>query len=81
LRLDFAETPSSRIIKLFFFDDGQIVMEQSETPDGEFLLELSDMVISEYSDKPIIGAFIEKFGVDFIEYKIKKIFKSTLILK
>ncbi len=81
IRLDFAETPSSRIIKIFFYGDDDLVIEQSETPGEAFLLELSDMVISEYADKPVVGAFLEKFGVEFIEYKVKRIFNSVLQLK
>ena len=81
IRLDFVETPSSRIIKLFFYGENDVVICQSEEPGEEFLLELSDMIISEFTDKPIVGTFLEKFGVDFIEYKVKSVFNAKLTLK
>ena len=80
IRLDFLETPSSRIIKIYWIDENNIRMEQSETPGEDFMMRLSDMMISEYSEKPIIGTVLDKFGVDYIGYKIGKIFNPCLTL-
>ena len=74
------ETPSSRIIKIYFEDEKSIRVLQYESPGEDFMMRLSDMVLSEYSDKPIVGTMLEKFGADYIDYKIAKIFKSELIL-
>lgn len=80
IRLDFLETPSSRIIKIYQVDDKTIRVEQSESPGEDFMMRLSDMMMSEYAEKPIIGAVIDKFGADYIEYRIKRIFNSRLFL-
>lgn len=81
IRLDFLETPSSRIIKIYRIDDYTINVVQSESPGADFIFRLSDMMISEYADKPIIKAMLDRFGTDYIGYRIEKIFNSNLILK
>ena len=80
IRLDFMETPSSRIIKIYFQDDGTLLLEQTEAPGADFMIELTDMVVTQFIDKPIVGALFEKFGSEFIEYKIEKVFNTKLIL-
>jgi len=80
IKLDFLETPSTRIIKIYLEDADTIRVEQSESPGANFMLRLSDMLMSEFSEMPIIGTMLEKFGADYIEYKIEKIFNSQLTL-
>ena len=81
IRLDFIETPSSRIIKIYFQDDGTLVFEQTEAPGADFMIGLTDMVLTQLIDRPIVGAVFEKFGAGFIEYKIQKVFNAKLTLK
>lgn len=81
IRLDFLETPSSRIIKIYFVDENTLRMEQSEIPGEDFMVRLTEMFIAEYTNKPLIGAMLDKFGTDYIGYRIEKIFNSSLILK
>ena len=81
VRLDFLETPSTKIIKIYFVDDDTLKIEQSEMPGAEFMVNLTEMFMAEYTDKPIIGAMLDKFGADYIEYRIEKIFNSKLTLK
>jgi len=81
ITLDFLETASTRIIKIFFEDEENIIFEQKELPNQKFLIDLANEFLTEYEDKPIIGFFLEKFGSEFIEYKIEKIFNSRLNLK
>lgn len=80
IRLDFLETPSSRIIKIYWVDENTIQMQQSESPGEDFMMRLSDMMMSEYTEKPIIGTLLDKFGSDYIGYKIEKIFNPRLNL-
>lgn len=80
IRLDFLETPSTRIIKIYRMDENTIRMEQSESPGEDFMMRLSDMLMSEYAEMPIIGTMLDKFGADYIEYRIERIFKSKLTL-
>ena len=81
IRLDFMETPSSRIIKIYFQDDGNLRFEQTEAPGADFMIGLTDMVLTQLIDRPIVGAVFEKFGSEFIEYKIEKVFNAKLTLK
>lgn len=80
IRLDFLETPSSRIIKIYWLDESSVRVEQSESPGEDFMVRLSDMLMSEYTELPIIGTMLDKFGADYIEYKIERIFNSKLTL-
>lgn len=80
IRLDFLETPSTRIIKIYRVDEKTVRMEQSESPGEDFMIRLSDMLMSEYTEMPIIGTMLDKFGADYIEYRIERIFKSKLTL-
>ena len=80
IRLDFLETPSTRIIKIYKEDDEHIRMVQSESPGEDFMFRLSEMFMSEIAEKPIIGAMLDKFGKDYLEYRIDKIFNTDVIL-
>ena len=81
IRLDFLETPSTKIIKIYFINGDTLRIDQSEIPGAEFMVNLTEMFMAEYTDKPIIGAMLDKFGADYIEYRIEKIFSSKLTLK
>ena len=81
IRLDFLETPSTRIIKLYDLGDDTLSMVQSEIPGADFLVGLTDSYMTELSGKPLLGTVLEKFGADYIEYKIGKTFNSQLRLK
>ncbi len=81
IRLDLIETPSSRIIKIFFYGEEKIIVEQTESPGADFMQGLTEMIITQMVDNPIIGAVYEKFGAELIENKIEKTFNSRLALE
>ncbi len=80
VRLDFLETPSSRVIKLIF-DGDSVFLKQTELPGEEFASALTESVLKKVIDKPIVSAFWEKIGDDYIELKLKKSFSPEIILK
>lgn len=81
VRLDFLETPSSRIIKIYFYGEDSVLVEQTETPGADFMQGLTDMVVTQMVGNPLLGAVYEKFGAELIDYKIEQIFNSKLTLK
>ncbi len=79
VRLDFLETPSSRIIKIIFGDN--VLLKQEEIPGEEFAADLTEAVLKKITDKPIVSAFLDKIGDDYIELKLKKAFSPEIVLQ
>ncbi len=80
VRFDFLETPSSRVIKLVF-DGETVLMKQTEIPGEKFASDLTDSVLKEVVDKPIVSTLFEKIGDDYIELKLRKAFSPEIVLK
>ena len=81
ITLDFLETPSRRIIKIYRNGEGEIKLFQTETPNGDFLVGITDMFLSELPENHIVNSIYDKIGEDFLDYKFDRLFSSTLILK
>jgi len=77
LQLDFLETPFSRIIKLFFIDS-KVILEQSETPGYEFIIQGLSAIKEIYQKKPVIGHAITRFGNGYLLYKFEKVIEPKI---
>ncbi len=81
ISLDFLETPSRRIIKIYQSGEDEIRLFQTETPNGDFLIGIVDMFLSEFSENHIVNSIYDKIGGDFLDYKFDRMFSTTLTLK
>ena len=81
ITIDFLETPSRRIIKIYQNGENEIKLFQTETPNGDFLIGIADMFLSEFPENHIVNSIYEKIGSDFLDYKFDRMFNTSLILK
>ena len=79
LRLDFLETPFTRLIKCTF-DGDEVVVTQRELPGEDFVIELSGDLMKETLEKPLVSAILEKFGDDYIRWRLKRAFSPEFTL-
>lgn len=79
LRLDFVETPFSRLIKMTF-DGDRVIVKQSELPGEDFVIDLSGDMLKETLEKPLISTIMEKLGDDYIKWRLKKVFAPEFVL-
>jgi len=83
VRLDFLETPCSRILKFVFDMQGTLLICHSEAPGEEFVAEATAELLRQFSDSqiPFISGMMDRFGEDYLELKLKKAFSPVLKLK
>lgn len=79
LRLDFVETPFTRLIKIIF-DGDNILVKQSELPGESFVIDLSEDMLKEALEKPFVSTILDKVGDDYIKWKLKKVFAPEFTL-
>lgn len=72
LQIDFPETPSSRIIKLFLNRDGTAVLRQEETPGAALVSRTVIGWKTSLSMQPIIGGAFDKIDNDYLSYRIRR---------
>ena len=80
ITLDFLETPSRRIIKIYQNKEGELKLFQTETPNGDFLIGIANLFLSEFPENHIVNSIFDKFAADFLDYKFDRMFSTTLIL-
>lgn len=83
VRLDFLETPCSRILKFIFGEQGELTVSHAEVPGEEFVAEAVSEALRLIAEMPlpIVSGVIDRFGEDYAELKLKKAFSPTLKLK
>ena len=72
LQIDFPETPSSRIIKLFLNRDGSAVLRQEETPGAALVSRTVIGWKSNLAMQPIIGGALDKIDNEYLSYRIRR---------
>ncbi len=80
VRFDFLETPSSRVLKMVFNDE-RVLLKLTEIPGEEFASDLTDSMLKKVIEKPIVSAFFEKIGDDYIDLKLRKAFSPEITLR
>ena len=83
VRLDFLETPFSRILKFTFGESDVITLSHTELPGEGFVAEAISDALKLISEKPfpLLSGVLERFGEDYADLKLKKAFSPTLYLK
>lgn len=83
VRLDFLETPCSRILKFVFDQEQEVLISHSELPGEEFVSEMTTELLKQISESPLplVAGVIDRFGEDYIQLKLKKAFSPVLKLK
>ena len=79
LRLDFVETSFTRLFKLTF-DGENAYVKQTELPGEDFIIDLSEGMLKEVLEKPLVSTVLEKVGEDYIVWKLKKVFAPEFTL-
>lgn len=79
LRLDFVETSFTRIFKMTF-DGENAFVKQTELPGEDFIIDLSEGMLKEVLEKPLMSTMLEKVGEDYIIWKLKKVFAPEFTL-
>ncbi|MBE6756994.1 MAG: serine hydrolase [Ruminococcaceae bacterium] len=80
LTVYFLETPYTRHIKLTFTGDG-VILEQSETPGEDFVKSLTDTAKAELAKQPVVGGAVQKLDLDYVHYKIERLFSPRVKLQ
>ena len=77
LKLDFLETPCSRILKIFLTPQGPVIRQQ-ETPGSQFLLQLMDSLANSSTAKALLNALLGSSDPDWISWKIQRVFDQRI---
>ncbi len=80
IELLFLETFSTRTLKLFFQGDN-MTLRQLERPGKEFVIQYLTDIKYELEDKPVFGTAINRFGTDYLNYKIERLFSPEIIFE
>ena len=80
LRIDFIETPHTRIIKLFLSPDGTCLYRQEEEPGAPLVVRAVTEQKLSLSAQPVIGAALEKIDNEYLAYRIRRTFSPELTL-
>ena len=82
VRLDFMETPCSRILKFVFTHEGGLLIYHEEAPGEAFVSEAVSVFLQELSQvsMPLLAGMINRFGEDYMELKLNKILSPKLEL-
>lgn len=83
VRLDFLETPCSRVIKFVFGDLGDVFISHTELPGEEFVSEAVSEMLKQIAETsvPVVSGVIDRFGEDYAELKLRKAFAPALKMK
>jgi hypothetical protein len=83
VRLDFLETPCSRVLKFVFGAKDEVIMAHSELPGEEFVAEATSELLKGFADSslPFVSGVMDRFAEDYVELKLKKAFSPTLKLR
>lgn len=79
--LYFIEIPCSRQIKIFFEDETDAFMTQTERPNSKFGIDLLNLIKEGYEQQPIIGGKIQSLELDYVRFRMDKMFSPKVYLK
>ncbi|MBO5023750.1 MAG: serine hydrolase [Clostridia bacterium] len=72
VRIDFIETPCSRIMK-FFFEDNEMICVAEEDPGAGFVAKCANDILGEALDNKFVALIASKMDKDYFTYKFEKI--------
>jgi len=77
IKLDFLETPCTRILKIFLTPSGPVVRQQ-ETPGSDFLMQLQSGMPQSAAAKTVISAILGTGDPELIRWKVHRIFDQRM---
>lgn len=77
LRVDFLETPCTRILKLIQTPQGLLVRQQ-EFPGADFVGQSTDLAAQTPALRPILSALLGSSDPDYLHWKLERVFSPTL---
>ncbi len=77
VRIDFTETPCSRILK-FFFEDGKMVCRAEEAPGADFIVRSAGDMLAEVLAGTVMERIAEKLDMGYVAYKLEKILSPEI---
>ncbi len=80
VRIDFTETPFSRIFKFYFSERG-VVCRAEEKPGADFVIKLVGDTLDELYENKLISLFAGKFDRDYVFYKFHKVLEPVIFFK
>lgn len=80
VRIDFTETPCSRVLKFCFFEDS-MVCKATEEPGADFVVSSAGEKLSRILEESLGAKIAEKIDTGYIEYKLEKIFSNKINFK
>ncbi len=80
VRLDFLETPCSRVLKIVFDGRGNAIIRHTEIPGEDFVADATSDMLKQISEIPLpfISGMIDRFGEDYTELKLHKAFSPEI---
>ena len=80
LRIDFIETPCSRVFK-FYFSEDSMMCRADEEPGADFVVSTAGEKLTRILEETLGTKIAEKIDTGYIEYKLEKIFSNKIIFK
>lgn len=77
VRIDFIETPCSRMLK-FFFEDNEMFCVAEENPGAEFIAKSANDILGEVLDNKFVSLIASKVDRDYFTYKFEKIMSPQI---
>lgn len=77
VRIDFIETPCSRIMK-FYFEDNVMVCRAAEKPGVDFIAKSANNILEEALDNKFVSLLASKIDKDYFSYKFEKVLSPQI---
>jgi CubicO group peptidase (beta-lactamase class C family) len=77
VRIDFTETPCSRILK-FFFEGGRMVCRAEEAPGADFIVQSAGDMLTEVLAGTVMERIADKLDIGYVFYKLEKILSPQI---
>lgn len=81
VQLSFVETPFTRLLKFYFLDADELDFVQDEMPGATFVSDFLYGMKEDYGRKPFFGNTLNKFNMDYIDFKIERTFRQKLHMR
>lgn len=80
VRIDFMETPCSRIFK-FYFDGEDMLCRASEAPGADFIAKSANDILDEAIENKFVSLIASKLDKDYFRYKFEKVLSPNINFK
>ncbi len=77
VRIDFMETPCSRIMK-FFFEGGKMFCRADEAPGADFIVRSAGDMLEELMKGTVMEIIADKLDMGYVDYKLEKVLSPQI---